>query len=493
MRKAKLSLGSVGGTLEESDSDGSEEPNRFAGWHGAASFAVPQVARHGRKPRESTMIDYFLQGDEKQNAAKLVDHGVVRFIPDPPGVEDPETIKKRRNKRRRHLQAMLLEHQVKQCKHALEGQVQEYWKRYAVWPQSWPETQEAREMQTKFAAEFRQYSLVVAPDAAGITKADAVVSRSFKTFVCVASGKVGIRSCPTTDDSSEHMTGNVLNPGQVVISENVVVIENVRYIKLSTQSGDGWVFECKGDVEVMAELTAVETGFWWYRVACTEFVEIRQVPSYSRRFGTGWVMCPNEVCVVSLRAKLFGSAFCQLADGRGWVFLMKSQDALMQNQNASPVVLEQADQADMHKDLAAYDLNGDGHINDDELEAALMTGMDGAATGVESGLWQYQVLDEPVVCYGNTLNGSTLMPKETFAVDLRAPASGKKTKEVSAKTGKSPVLDRTWLRLYDGRGWIPKEDTDGKPLVRFEGSGGAQKLKPPRDRLPKEQWMYGIA
>ena len=50
-----------------------------------------------------------------------------------------------------------------------------------------------------------------------------------------------------------------------------------------------------------------------------------------------------------------------------------------------------------------------------------------------------------------------------------------------------------WLRLYDGRGWIPKVDAEGRPLVRFIGSGDAQKKKAPKDVLPEEPWMYGIA
>jgi len=456
-----------------------------------------------KKNQRDTMVDFFLQGDQKENAAKLIEEGVVNFIPNPPGVLDPKSQKRRRKKQMKRVQELMKQYSEAQVKQALESKVQDYWKNYALWPASWPEMREALELQTAFAEQFRSFSLVNDLNGAGVMKADSVVARSFKTFVCAAPVQVGIRNSPTADNSEKNMTGAVLKPGQVVVAENVVVVHDERFLKLPSAVTDakgdlhagvgGWVPEFKNDMHIMAEITKVEIGLWWYRVACEEFIELRQVPTYSRRFGSGWIMCPGEVCVVSLRCNIANSTWLQLADGRGWVFTMKSQDAMEQNQVASPVVMEQADKASLHEDLKQFDLDGDGQIDDNELEQALQAGLDQTTmSAVESGLWQYQVLEKPILSTGNVLNGSMLQPNEVFAVDLRAPASGKKTKEVSAKA-KNSQLDRIWLRLYDGRGWIPKVDTDGKPLVRFTGSGNAQKKKAPKDVPPKEPWMYGVA
>merc|ERR1719424_1354380 len=177
------------------------------------------------------MVEFFLSGDDKQNAAKMVDQGVVKFIPDPPGVEDKRSANKKRKKQMKQLQILMQQHQEDQMQQHLESKVQEYWKHFATWPDAWPETLNTRRSQAEFVAQFRAIS-TSKPDAGGVTKADSLVSRSFKTFVCVAPGQVGIRIAPVMNNSLSNMTNATVNPGQLVITDNVVVVDGQRFLKL---------------------------------------------------------------------------------------------------------------------------------------------------------------------------------------------------------------------------------------------------------------------
>lgn len=426
----------------------------------------------------TTMADMFFSGQTAEDE-KQVPHEKKKYIPDPPGLQSAKAQRKARKQQLRQLQQALKRQQAEQKMRALESKVQDYWKAYAVWPQSWPEIGEVREDQNRFAEEFRSMGMIPAEAFKGDdpVKPSENVSRSFKIFASVTDGKVGIRSKPSTDTSC--LTGDILHPGQLVVASNVVVVQGEKYVKLFR---GGWVFESKDDQPVMEEVIGVEIGLWWYRVACNEFAEIRKSPAYYHSVRSGWIMCPGEVCVVNLRCTIKGSPWLQLADGRGWIFSLKSPQAMALHHEQSPIVMELCDQP-----------KGDATLAQEAAEAIESESDFKAKSGVEQGLWQYQVLENPVLAIGIGPSGWWLSPGESFTVDLRAPANGQKVKEVSTKVAQK-LATRIWLRLNDGRGWIPKNDASGRPFVRFTGFNPNPRKAPAAEfDTGESNWMQGVA
>merc|ERR1719265_306968 len=87
-------------------------------------------------------------------------------------------------------------------------------------------------------------------------------------------------------------------------------------------------------------------------------------------------------------------------------------------------------------------------------------------SAVEVGLWEYECMGS-ALSVGATTAGWILKAGEKVLVDLRVPAHGRRSKETSISQDTTSVLDRIWLRLNDGRGWVPKTDVDGNALMKF--------------------------
>jgi len=335
----------------------------------------------------------------------------------------------------------------------LETMVQNYWKSHATRPRNWPSIARVQAEQLKFHQDY--------VESATIDKGKGPLESAAMCFVVVSPFKVGIRRTPTLDESEK--TGDTLSPGQVIVARSVVVISEVRFIKLCR---GGWVFEWMDDLKVMAEMTEVEIGLRWYRVACSEFVEVRQVPMHGKYCLSGWVMSPSEVCVASLRCQVHDCEFLQLADGRGWVFVYK---------------LPPAD-----SETGVLDLRIDPEVVMVPCEEQMPMEMEEQVDpqcktdSIEIGHWRYEVLEKPLVALGTTLNGTVLQAGDSITVDMRTRANGSKLMETS---GGFQVTSRVWLRLSDGKGWIPKTDSNGKPTVRFTGTamGRSNERGPTRD------------
>jgi len=332
---------------------------------------------------------------------------------------------------------------------ARELLVQDYWKTHAQYPETWTTHQASRDAQQQFCQSFRENAAKILRRRSPYATDEASGLINKLVYVVISLSKVGIRSRPTEDPAAK--TGKCLEAGTCVVVDSVVTREGNRYLKLN--DGSGWVFQHKQGLEVMAEMTRTEVGLWWYRVCCQEFVEVRKVPLVSDTARTGWVMCPDQVCVVGVRCLVHGIQFVQLADGRGWVFEKRPPGA-----------------PEREFDAPAGPRDGRVLIHCEDVTEASQPENNNApakqATLLERGSWLYEALNDPVLILGTDKHGLFLQPGEAVQVDMRVSANGQLSKEVSSKTTTS-VLNRIWLRLEDGRGWIPKTDTQSKPLVKF--------------------------
>lgn len=210
-----------------------------------------------------------------------------------------------------------------------------YWQAYSLWLGTWPLVREAQEASRVFSTAWDDIS---------------VREACLGAFVCVAWSGASIE---VSSKAGQGRTGKFIAPGQCVLVESVEEINGVRHLKL--KEGDdrpvGWVCETEESPEdskkdrtpVMLEMTSVETGNWWHRVVCKEFVEVRKGPDFNTpEARSGWVMCPREVTVVCVRCFVDGIQWLQLADGRGWVF--EEKPAPRKNTSAqSNAVLQECD------------------------------------------------------------------------------------------------------------------------------------------------------
>lgn len=314
---------------------------------------------------------------------------------------------------------------------ATEHAVPDYWRDHAGLPRSWPNIKEAQRLQREFV---EQCERLVTDDSGS----------KFTAYAVVHHGPVGLRAFPSTQEAD--LNGDKLSPGQCIVVNSVALRGGTRFLRLV---GGGWAFEQINGAPVLAQLSGLELGPWWYRVVCRDFVETRRVPSCSNWARSGHVLCPGEVCVVGMRCCIGGRRFLQLADGRGWAFERTPGGGGASSEGRA----------------ALAECDGARPVADKELA------LDTPRIGKEAGLWQYQVLDKPIVALGTSWHGAVLEAGETFLVGARIAANGEKAWE--PRTRRAPAstsLDgRTWLELNDGRGWIPKTAVDGKPLVQFVG------------------------
>lgn len=358
--------------------------------------------------------------------------------------------------------------------------LQEYWKKHAA---------EAPGMSHLRAVveDCKHYEKLFRQSAYGFDESGHARNLHFKqSWVVMSLQKVGVRSSPTTDVAA--MTQKTLAPGSCVIVDTAVFVDGIHYVKLVD---GGWAFDRFGDTHVMSRMEDVEVGFWWYHYVGKSLVETRLVPTYDHAARTGFVLCHEEVLIACCRCSVEGQHFLRLADGRGWVFLERPANAAGMDEGSTRLFVPCTGQLDrdMHASRAG------GPRGDDQNGPGF----------VEHGLWKYEVLDRAIVVLGLAINGITLEPGTVFLCDMRVPGNGKRAKEVSVKSAQS-VLSRTWLRLDDGSGWLPKTDMDNKPLVRFAGApkrrrgasagattprGEAAPLPPPEVHL--QDWRAGIA
>mmetsp|Transcript_147331 Transcript_147331/g.274510 ORF Transcript_147331/g.274510 Transcript_147331/m.274510 type:complete len:447 (+) Transcript_147331:81-1421(+) len=431
------------------------------------------VQRADKKEKDFTIADLFLSGTVtgEKEPTKAADSSLT-LIPDPtdcetesqPLLDREETSVKARQKAQNEMKSL-----------------QNYWKQFATFPAYWPRSKDARDRHEAFMKDYLSASKAVLAAGERI---------HCLTFVVVCAEKVGIRSTPTLNKDAQ--TGDVLCPGQCVVVEQIVSFEQVRFLKLNTGA---WVFDRVGRLQVMEPMVNVEVGHWWYRVVSQDHLEVRTAPTHSSRARTGQALCPGEVCVVSLRCLVDGQRFYHLADGRGWIFEKRQSDNGTDSPPRSP-----RDAPDSRNEVVMSECVEEREEAEEEEVQTPRSAAETKRNAVETGLWQYQVMAQPILAVGSSLQGKLLYPAEKVHVNMRVPANGEKGKEWSVKA-RTTITNRIWLRLSDGRGWIPKSDVDGEPLVRFIGVAftgqGATEIHSARGnnagRESFEGWMHGVA
>lgn len=338
--------------------------------------------------------------------------------------------------------------------------VQSYWKNYAMWLQCWPGIRETRETIDMFIEQWNKRDLTLRA----------------RPFVVISDQQVAVRSTATQKENAK--TGQLLNPGQCVLVSDTMEINGTKFLKLGG-GYQGWVFESKKDTDptieipVMAEMKKLEIGMWWYRVVCDEFAEVRTSPRHSDENRVGWVLCPKEVFVGGLRARVCGYNFVQLHDGRGWMFERKA--------NVPKNSHEQ-------KDYVIRECEDDFVEGDDQ--AVLKNLVPPTNEVVEVGAWTYIVDRQPVMAVGFKKYGVMLAPGDIVKVDKRAVGSGSPIR--SERLG---PRHRLWLRLAEKRGWVAETDEQGRRLMLLQDNDDCAYptwWRPGADpNIIPEEWMSG--
>merc|ERR1740129_1629371 len=276
-----------------------------------------------------------------------------------------------------------------------------------------------------------------------------------QAFVNVNAHPVGVRRRRSHDDSEK--TGEAIGPGEPVVVEQVAEHDGVRFLKLADNRG--WVFDSKDDHEVMAKMEDLEVGIAWYRVVCKELVDVRGAPVYDHTARTGRLLCPGELIAINLRCRVRGGYFVHLADGRGWVFVLKS-GASRTNHDTTAEVLKECE----------AQLNGNTSVD-------LLNAVPPTTDIVEVGTWTYVVGFEPVLALGSRPNGTYLSPGDVVMVNKRAWGNG------DPPNPHTRDYSKLWLRLNDGRGWVPEKGADGKALLNLWADSSMTYPKHFRGRL----------
>jgi hypothetical protein len=434
-----------------------------------------------------TLVSMFLSGRKSQQAGEGLDGKVdldvyeenykeVEFFPDPPCIapfEDEEEA-------------------TGQGKKMSGTTPQEYWKGHANWQEEDPAMEEPRQAFAEFSKFYQaklgmnqQKSEGEGQDAGKDTRTlKQTKSKAFRriatgtassgdlgvieAFVNISVSPVGIRKTSSLSDNEK--TGEVVKPGECVVVDKVSEDAHIRFLKLA--DGRGWVFDRNQDTQVMAKMDEVEMVCSWYKVMCKEIVDVRRAPIYDESAKTGRLLSPQELAVVNLKCRVRGHVFVHLADGRGWVFLVKPGSDKKKRSYADTVMEE-----------------CDGEIIQDQSWLDQADILPATNECVEVGLWTYVVGDDPVLALGSKLHGTYLNPGDVLKIDKRAYAAG------------DPPVDglepQRWLRLMDGRGWLPEKGTNNKNIVALQGSmvsypshfRGKEKVSD----IPKAQWMVGVA
>eukprot|EP00403_Amphidinium_massartii_P012892 CAMPEP_0178432368 /NCGR_PEP_ID=MMETSP0689_2-20121128/32344_1 /TAXON_ID=160604 /ORGANISM="Amphidinium massartii, Strain CS-259" /LENGTH=420 /DNA_ID=CAMNT_0020054343 /DNA_START=9 /DNA_END=1268 /DNA_ORIENTATION=- len=304
--------------------------------------------------------------------------------------------------------------------------IQAYWKPFATYMDQWPTVMRNKSVMKQFEMEY------------GREMGKELVQRTSKrsdnrsrSYVCISQYPVGVRSAPTQSEDS--MTSDIIYPGDILLVQEVRSSEDessTDYLQLGGMRS-GWVFSRKDGVLLFSEMRMMEVGPWWYKVVCSEMAEIRTIPLHADWGRTGWLVSPGEYVNVTLRAHVCGYDFLLLADGRGWMFIQKP---------GTPKNTRDPDH------FVMSECETDFMLDDMAMLQSLITPTNEV---VEIGKWTYVVNQNPVLALGSLERGVWLVPGDIVKVNKRAIASG------SLSRGSS-VQSRRWLRLSDGRGWVPQ-------------------------------------
>jgi hypothetical protein len=183
-----------------------------------------------------------------------------------------------------------------------ESKLQKYWTSFATFHDEWPELEMARERVQNFI------TLMTAIIKEGLNRYCGERPKC-SAFVVVCSDPIALRKVPST--SSEDALEDLIYPGQIILSEARLFCNKIQYIKLR---GGGWTFETKGPIRCMSYVVNMELGPWWYRVVSREYAEVRVAPNFSKHSGSGFMLCPGEVCVIAVRCMVDDRCWLQLAD-----------------------------------------------------------------------------------------------------------------------------------------------------------------------------------
>jgi len=303
--------------------------------------------------------------------------------------------------------------------------MQDYWKSHAgVDAKCFPEA----ECQRKANDVFNEEWVVLDESRHG----------EFQAYVNIAQDAIGIRNKPGLQD--QFKSGRVVEPGASVVVQSITEKDNVRFLQLT--ESQGWVFEqTKELVPVMAELKHIEVGLWWHRVVCKEYLYVRSTPIHDLDARTQYVLSPGELVLVDLKCQVRGWRFVRLADGRGWVFVMRPGIRKDNTEIANTCVLDV-----------------DGEILHGSAKVDFRTLLPPTNKAVEVGLWTYVVMQAPVLCIGSRRFGTYLAPGDIVKVDKRAYSEGDEP---------CPYDNQVrWLHLKDQRGWVPEAE-DGEILLQL--------------------------
>jgi len=257
-------------------------------------------------------------------------------------------------------------------------------------------------------------------------------------YVSISTNPIGIRRKPSLKEDC--MIGRIVEPGSTILVDRVLEVDGIRFLKLLGED-NAWVFEnTDAQTYVMAEMRHLETGLRYHRVVCSEYISIRKAPIYDAAAKSRFTMGPAELCVIDVKCQVRGWKFLRLADGRGWVFVMRP-GIRKDNTELANMCLKDVDDEIVH---------GQQKVEFRSLLPA-------TNKAVEVGLWTYTVISpKPVLALGARVFGAYVLPSEVVKVDKRAYDLGE-----DPCPGVAQVL---WLHLQDLRGWVPLVD-DGEELL----------------------------
>jgi len=388
---------------------------------------------------QTTFADLFLKGYSDDVAAEqvgseaddLLQQGAMRkalsqshyykTIPDPPGWQKsfssstfvPAARQEEQPSGSEDLIDWGKRQQESHSKFLLQTMVQDYWKEQVVQPQvgsACPLVEESTAWQTPFLIDC------------GCLARSSNEGEKYRPYVVMVLQPVGLRRSPTLD--VDEQCGNVLRPGECFVSSSRVSAEGTRFMRLMRGN---WVFEFMNGERVLASLDELESGPWWYRNICSQLVEVRRVPTQGNWARSGYIICPNEACVVTLRCRVDGNRYLLLADGRGWIFEKSPLNS--SSVEDEEVVMAECDVPPPRAPPPELALVGD----------KLAKPPPAMVQALQTGAWVYRILNQRVLALGTRLTGLVLEPGEQIIVNARISASGKKTAEVG-------VGFRRWTR-----------------------------------------------
>lgn len=354
---------------------------------------------------------------------------------------------------------------------------QRYWKDHVTWKRDDPEIGAWINLVDRFRSQWDTKTAMYDSESVSPGMRRSLVKTEvnnvgeatlIQAFVNITRSSVGIRSDKSYDASR---SGQTLGPGEPTVIEQVVDKDGARFLKLADERG--WVFDSKDDLEVMAKMEDLEVGTAWYRVVCNELIDVRRAPVYDDSHKTGRLLCPDEVVAANMRCRVRGSHFAHLADGRGWVFVLK-QGAHRRNPSKQDVVLKEC-----------------GQEFDKDASLDVMNALPPTTEVVEVGQWTYVVGKEPVLAIGTRPHGTYISPGDVVLVNMSAFARGDPPRTPADTATK-------WLRLLDGRGWVPEKGTRGNALMTLREDNSS--THPPHYKgrqkdidKARQPWMVGTA